>query len=205
MIENGYILLARQIDESDISRMSPSTRELWLYLLRKVNHTSHGHLKRGQGYFKLTEIRKDLAWNVGYRTEYYSKRQLTKSLQRLHECQMIDTTKVTHGTLVTICNYGHYQSPKSYKGIPERQMKVVRGQNSGSNKNKNEKMNEKNINSSFNNFWNLYNKKIGKKRCLYLWNRLSKDDKIKILVHAPKYVKSSPSLFSKNLKSSPAS
>jgi hypothetical protein len=60
---------------------------------------------------------------------------------------MIVTTKVTHGLLVTICNYNVYQDPKYYEGNDEKSAKVTtkssRRERQGNNINKNDK-NDKN-------------------------------------------------------------
>ena len=72
MIEGGYILQPRTFDSSESSHMSPVSRELLFYLLRNVNHSGNGKLRRGQGYFSLPKVQSDLAWYVGYRLEKYS-------------------------------------------------------------------------------------------------------------------------------------
>jgi len=143
MINGGYILQPRIFGESDASKMPPVTRELWFYLLRRVNHKDNGKYKRGHGFFCLNDIQQDLSWHVGYRKEVYSKPQLTKSLRRLRDDNMIATTKATRGVYVTICNYGYYQDPKNYEGNDEGSTKETRRKSSGHTKNKNVK-NEKN-------------------------------------------------------------
>lgn len=45
---------------------------------------------------------------------------------------------------------------------------------------------------SFEVFWNLYDKREGKKECLKKWSKLSFPDIEKILAHVPNYVKSTP-------------
>jgi hypothetical protein len=138
-IKGGYILQPRVIDESDIIHEPPVVRELWLYLLRKVNHRNIGKFKRGSGFFSLEEISNDLHWFVGFRKMKYSKPQLTKSLRRLRERNMIATMKATRGVFVTICKYDYYQDPKNYEGNDEEIMKETRKQRGGITKNKNEK------------------------------------------------------------------
>lgn len=139
MIRGGYILQPRLFDGSDASRFPPVTRELWLYLLRNVSHKSNEKYKRGQGFFNLQDIRESLAWYVGYRKMTYTKSQLTKSLRRLREGNMVATTKATRGFYATICNYEYYQDPKNYEGTNEDHAKDIRRTRSGSTKNKNDK------------------------------------------------------------------
>ena len=138
-IKGGYILQPRVIDESDIIHEPPVVRELWLYLLRKVNHRNIGKFKRGSGFFSLEDISNDLHWFVGFRKMKYSKPQLTKSLRRLRERNMIATMKATRGVFVTICKYDYYQDPKNYEGNDEEITKETRRQRGGITKNKNEK------------------------------------------------------------------
>ena len=85
MTAKGYVLLARSLDDSEVAKMSPCTRELWIYLLRMVNYADNGRIKRGQGFFSLEQIQTDLEWWVGYRRVTYSKPDLTKALRRLRE------------------------------------------------------------------------------------------------------------------------
>lgn len=143
MIHGGYILQPRCFDESDSSKFPPVTRELWFYLLRKVNHRDSGKFKRGQGFFCLSDIQDDLSWYVGYRKNKYSKPQLTKSLRRLREGNMIATMRATRGIIVTVLNYDTYQNPKLYEGNDEGHAKETRRKRGGHTKNKNDK-NDKN-------------------------------------------------------------
>ena len=142
MIPGGYILQPRCFDESSSAHLPPVTRELWFYLLRKVNHKDKGKIKRGQGFFCLGDIQKDLSWMVGYRRKMYSKPQLTKSLRRLREGNMVETTKETRGVMVTVCKYATYQDPKEYEGNAEGSTKEPRRKREGRTINKNDK-NEK--------------------------------------------------------------
>jgi len=114
MIPGGYILQPRCFDKSDASHFSPVTRELWFYLLRNVNHKDNGKYQRGKGFFNFGDIQNDLSWFVGYRRETYSKPQITKSLQRLCEANMIETIKATRGLIVIVLNYSFYQDPDNY-------------------------------------------------------------------------------------------
>ena len=145
-IKGGYILQPRCFDESEASKFPPATREIWFYILRKVNHKDNGKFKRGQGFFQFKDIQKDLQWCVGYRCETYSKPQITKALRRLREGNMIATTKETRGILITVVNYNIYQDPELYEGNGEGSTKDQRRFSKGRtiNKNvKNERIKEK--------------------------------------------------------------
>lgn len=125
-IDGGYILLSRKIDESDTMRLPPATREIWLYILRKVNHSDFKNLKRGENIFTYKKIQDDLCWYAGYRKMTYTKNDIAKSIRRLHERNMIETTKATRGVVIKVVNYDVYQDPNNYEGHKEDTTKAQR-------------------------------------------------------------------------------
>lgn len=127
-IPGGYILQPRCIDDSDIMHEPPVVREVWFYLLRRVNHKDNGKFERGTNFFQFKDIQEALHWCVGYRKETYSKPQLTKAMRRLRERNMIETTKATRGIWVSVLNYNYYQNPKNYEGNTEGSAKETRKQ-----------------------------------------------------------------------------
>ena len=118
MIEGGYVILSREAS-SVLAGMTPCSRELYTYLLQKVNHTNGTSHKRGQGWFRLWEIRKDLAWMVGYREKQYTEDQMRTALKTLVKKGMIQGSKTTRGIHITICFYNDLQDPKSYEARNE--------------------------------------------------------------------------------------
>jgi len=118
MIKGGYILQPRVIDQSKISKAPPHVREIWLYLLRKANHSAANArgktIQRGQLHTSYLDIREALSWQVGYRKEMYKKHHCETAMKLLVKENMITTTKTTRGMIVTICNYDYYQNPKNY-------------------------------------------------------------------------------------------
>ena len=213
MIKGGYILQPRIIDDSDVMSMPPVTREIWYYILRNVNHNEYKGIDRGCGFFQYNEIQNALCWYVGYRKEMYSKSQIAKSLRRLSESNMIETTKEIRGILVTVCKYAFYQDPKNYEGNDEETTKETRRKSGGHTINKNVKndnneKNEKNNNISsneenilsekeqyeflFEEFWNKYDKKVDRDKCLKKWMKLKQGEIEKIFQNIEKYVESTP-------------
>lgn len=138
-IPGGYILQPRAWDESDAAHFPPVVREIWFWLLRNVSHKDHKSCKRGEGFFTLKDMQDGLSWSVGYRRETYSKPQLTKSLRRLREEDMIETTKETRGIRVTINNYERYQNPENYESNGEGNTKETRKKREGHTIDKNDK------------------------------------------------------------------
>lgn len=164
MIDRGYILVSRKIDDSEVSKMPPCTRELWSYFLRKVNHKTHKSLLRGQGHFLFADIQKDLSWSIGYRAETYSKPQITKAIRRLKEAGMIETAKATRGIVITVSKYDYYQNPANYEGNDEGNETGLRRKREGIHdiqECKNDIQEIKNNTTDFEEFWNRYHQITG--------------------------------------------
>ncbi|HSH25461.1 MAG TPA: hypothetical protein VLA13_07980 [Massilibacterium sp.] len=111
-------------------------------------------MERGQLFISIPEIIEVCSYKVGYRTEKPTKKQIFGILEWLrnpnegvyegnNESHMIETTKVTHGMLVKVCNYSFYQDPKNYEGNDEKETKEPtkrqRKEQQGNNINKNDK------------------------------------------------------------------
>lgn len=146
---NGYILESRSILESDIWEKPPLYFKVWHYLLLKARFAPSGGLKRGQLFTSINEIREACSYKVGYRKVKPSKKEIWGIIDWLrspHERNydgnsrgtMIVTTKVTHGMVVTICNFNHYQNPNNYESNnesnDENRTKELRKERQGNNK-----------------------------------------------------------------------
>ncbi len=153
-IPGGYILLSRKLLESGIMEKPPIYFKLWALLLLEAQHKDGPTLKRGQVFTSIPKLQERLAHKVGYRKEQPSKKQIWGILEWLRNPYegdtkgynggaMIETTKVTHGMVVTVCNYGFYQAPENYEGNSEGRTKVTtkvaRRYRQGNNNNKNVK------------------------------------------------------------------
>ena len=111
--EKGFILLYRDIDDSDIMDKPPHFRETWLWLIRNANHTGrevNGKLiRRGELKTSVNDIIQALKWYIGDREVHYQKWQIHGAIKYLRRAQMITTTKTTRGMIVKVCNYDYYQ------------------------------------------------------------------------------------------------
>jgi len=114
-IKGGYYIKARKIQESEVSRMPPCTREIWDYLLMKANHKDSAVCKRGQHLTSVNQIREALSWYAGWRKNSYKISDCENSMKRLRAAGMITTKKTARGMLVTIVNYDTYQDPSRYE------------------------------------------------------------------------------------------
>jgi len=166
-IPGGYILLSRKLLQNGIMEKPPLYFKIWVWLLLNAQHKDFGVLKRGQLRTSIPEIQKAMTYKVGYREEKPSRKQIwgilnwlrnpdgLQPLRNPHEGTMkgttaepmIETVKVTHGLVITICNYSIYQDPKSYEGNNdsnnEGTTREQRREQMGNNNNKNDK-NDKN-------------------------------------------------------------
>jgi uncharacterized phage protein (TIGR02220 family) len=124
MIEGGFILQPRIIEESWVANSAPVVREVWFYLLRKANYKDKKYngfiIKRGQCFLSYSEIRAALSWKVGFRIERYSESQMKRGMKLLRREGMIDIVSNPRGNVITICKYNYYQDPKNYERTNER-------------------------------------------------------------------------------------
>ena len=126
MIEGGYYIKARTIQESNISLAPPHVREIWDWFLMKANHADFVHVRRGMLFTSIKEIQEGLKWYVGYRKEVYTKSKCEMALNWLRKNSMIETTKTTRGMVISICKYDYYQNPKNYETNSEKSTKTTR-------------------------------------------------------------------------------
>ena len=170
---NGYILESKSIIGSEIWKKPPLYFKVWHYLLLKAQFKQNGNLDRGQLFTSIPEIADACSYYVGFRKVTPSKKEIWSVLQFLRnpyegndesngKGTMIETTKVTHGIIVTICNYNKYQDPTTYEsnaeGNDENPAKELRKGRDGNNI-KNELImnkNEKNIYDSCQEIVDLY-------------------------------------------------
>lgn len=123
VIQGGYYIKARSIQESEIAHCPPQAREIWDWLIMNANYKDrkvNGRLiKRGQCFTSYKAILEGLHWMVGYRKMRYSKSQCETAMKLLTKRLMITTTKTTRGMIVTVVNYDLYQDSKNYEADTE--------------------------------------------------------------------------------------
>ena len=160
LIPGGYILLSRKILNNEIMKKPPLYFKIWAWILLNAQHKDYGNLKRGQLFTSIPEMQEAMSYKVGYRIEKPTKKQIWGVLEWLRNpyegntkvttnVPMIETTKVTHGIIITVVNYDLYQTPSNYEGNNEGNdegtTKEQRRERQGNNINKNDK-NDKNNN-----------------------------------------------------------
>lgn len=157
-VQGGAFVLSRSIFDSDIWFMPPHYLKIWVWLVGKATHKEKPgkRLKRGQCLVTIPETIEATKWKVGYRHEKLTKKQVWGVYEWLREENMIVTTKVTRGMIVTICNYDFYQDLSNYEGNNEGTMKGIRREQQGNTKDKNDKNErmQENIYTRVFEFWN---------------------------------------------------
>lgn len=130
LIPGGFILTSRKLLKSGIMEKPPLFLKLWMWMLLQASHKDHGDLKRGQFFASLAKMQKAMSFKIGYRVVTPTVKEIRCVTKFLTKVGMMGTTKVTHGLIITICNYDYYQNPENYEGHNE-------GQGKGHNINKN--------------------------------------------------------------------
>lgn len=120
-IPGGYILLARKLLDSGIMAKPPLFIKLWIWMLGKASFKDHGDLKRGQFFSSYKRMQKAMGHKVGYRSVKPTVKEIRGVTKFLTKVRMVVITKVTHGMVITILNYKHYQDFKNYEGHNEGQ------------------------------------------------------------------------------------
>lgn len=130
LIPGGCILLARRVIESEIWAKPPLYFKVWAFLLASAQHSDYKSLRRGQLSISMPDIREAVKWKVGARTERPKIEQIYQIIDWLRKpngggneakskATMITTTKATQCLLITIDNYGFYQTLANYESNAE--------------------------------------------------------------------------------------
>jgi hypothetical protein len=186
VVNGGYILLARTVQESWIWEAPPSHLKIWLYIIMKCNHAPRkvgGRLiKRGQCILQYKELQDAAMYYVGYRKERMTGPAITKILRRFCEGNMMESMRLTRGILITVHNYEKYQDPGNYENCEvndEGRTKETRSYGQVNPINKNEKNSEelqeekkkkkkvassKGFEKEFENIWSIYPPRKGRQR-----------------------------------------
>ncbi len=156
-IDGGYIIISRQILDSDIWYKSPAYLKIFLYILAKVNYKK-GKLDVGEGFFNfrrekipgvtLSQIYEFLRWAKSENTNQTSNKPQT----------ILTTQKTTRGTIIKVNNYARYQEQENYKNQHTYQHTTNTQPTNFQHYNKNKKQEESSINLSLSN-----NMRIGKR------------------------------------------
>lgn len=120
---NGYILLSRDLLESDVFA-SQKLLKIWIWCLLKANHKDRTiPLKIGKGE-RLVKVKRGSFLFGRMKAEdelYIDGSTIYKLMKRLSELDMISIKSNNQYSIITICNYNTYQDPNNYKVTTKEQ------------------------------------------------------------------------------------
>lgn len=145
-IDNGCILIARQIIASGIWKKPSDYLKIWIYILCKVNHKDNYAFKRGENFFNWSEDIRDF--------KGITRNTLDNCIKWLKSTEQITVQKTTRGMILKVNNYGLYQDIHNYKKQDEIRNEIRKGYGKDTervqidtdtiNKNDNNEKNDKN-------------------------------------------------------------
>lgn len=184
----GYIKLHRKIADWEWYN-DPNTFRLFMHLLLNANYEA----KKWQGLDiqpgQLLTGRIKLAHELKL-----SEQEIRTSISKLKSTNEITTSSTNKFSIVTLNRWADYQDRNPPKQ-PTKQPGTHQTSNQQSTTDKEGKEDKevKNNNiAQFDEFWNLYDKNVGKKKCIIKWAKLSTSDIEQIFIHISAYVKSTP-------------
>ena len=123
-IPKGFILLSRQIMDSEIMYSKPVWFKWWVYLLLKANHDEKRHrgktFSRGQLHVRSQELIDLATYYIGSRTQCTDdKNSVFRFFNYLRRKGMVRTQKTTVGLIVEIVNYDYFQTGSNYESNNE--------------------------------------------------------------------------------------
>jgi len=186
--QQGWVKQYRKILTSEIWLEKPDKwLKIWLYILMSVNHEDRGEHKRGEAFMKYEWI---MAGTGATQDQVY---HCTKWLKR---AKQISTKKATRGFYVKVLRYNQYQDIQETKSDTKKRSRRDTDPDTGTDTdtdtiNKKKELRNQ-YSTQFDTFWELYDKKIDRHRCVLAFNKLSLKDIGKILKYVPTYVKSTP-------------
>lgn len=177
----GWILFSKKMLASDIFSKPPLYFKLWAWMLLKARFKDNGVLKRGQLFTTIDDMRDAMSYHVGYRKIRPTSKEIRGAYESLTKGNMAVTTKVTHGMVITICNYEYYQDIKNYEGHDEGITTGEAGAQYNRKKVKEGKESKEqpvaiSNGSTFDEFWKIYPKKKSKGQAIKAWGKIKFED-----------------------------
>lgn len=106
---NGFILIARSIEESEIWNKPAEWLKIWIHILLGVNHKDGKLFKRGEGYFKYNFIAQSCRVTAKVVDNY---------LQWGRKRGLVKTSRRKYGVVIKVLKYEQYQDAGKYKKHP---------------------------------------------------------------------------------------
>lgn len=196
MAKQGWISIHRGILDHWMfqDRREFSKLEAWLDILLMVNHSPQKILIQGQliEVGRGQSIRSVETWGERWK---WSRGKVRSFFKLLQKDSMITTENIQITTRLTVCNYDSYQRGEPIQNQSRTNAEPIQNQYRTTNNNVN---NDNNVNneikqkrlSDFETFWDLYNKKQGRKDVEKKFLKLPQKDVDKILLTVKSFVNS---------------
>lgn len=118
VINNGYIMIARQMFQSPVMAYPPLWFKLWVWMIGKANHQTvvvKGQtFNRGELLTSYDEMIEVGSYSIGWRKMKPKKADIENYMKMLKNTAMITTRKTTAGLFISISKYDYFQDPENY-------------------------------------------------------------------------------------------
>lgn len=104
-IKGGFILLARQLLNSEIWQKPPEYLKVFIYILLNVNHKDTKLFPKGSNFFNFSNIE----------IKGVSQNQIYDFLRWAKNSGVLTTKKTTRGCVLEVNNYSYFQLLENYK------------------------------------------------------------------------------------------
>ena len=186
----GFITLHRKLLEWEWYDHT-NTKVLFIHCLLKANHKPAKwrgfDIKRGEFRTSISNLSKETGLTI---------KQVRIALDNLVKTGELGKQTTSVNTTISVLKYDNYQT----KGKPSDKLRANQGQGKGkvgattNNDNNEENDNNEKKKQMFEVFWNLYDKKVDRKKSLAIWNKLSEDEMNAIIKAVPTYVQNTPDI-----------
>jgi hypothetical protein len=161
-MENGFILISRNIIDSDVFA-SQKLLKIWIWCLCRANYKDRTiplNIGRGETIVKIKRGSFLFGRHKAEEELFIDGSTIYKSMKKLEELKMIKINSNNQYSVVTICNYDNYQQAKNYKVTgkeqPSNNQVTGKEQPSNTDNNDNKDKNDNNNKELFDNFRKKY-------------------------------------------------
>lgn len=183
----GAILISRALIDSEVFS-SEKLLKIWIWLLIKANFKERTiPIRIGQGQSMVTIKRGQVLFGrMSAEDELFiDGSTIYKCIKRLEKLKNIEINSNSHYSIITICNYDHYQDFNNYKVAAKEQPKssqVTAKEQPSNTPNKDNNDNKDKYTNEFLSFWSAYPIKEEKKKAFSLWQKTKNKPAIELIL-----------------------
>ncbi|MEG2341440.1 MAG: hypothetical protein RSB69_11915 [Odoribacter sp.] len=186
---DGWILMHKKMLQWQWFQ-SADTLQLFLYCLLRANFEpvkwQGVDIQRGQFITSLPTIKQETGLTI---------QKIRTSIKRLKSTGEITNETTNKFRLITVCKYDSYQDlnePRKQTDQQAIQQTTNRQLTSDKQYKEYKEISNVRFDDEFDVFWELYEKKRNREKCLKLWKNLSEKERTEIIDYIPKYKKAQP-------------